>query len=370
MRANEEALTDPGVQAPPPVERTELSQRLLTMLVSGFTTVVLGAVIVLVPAPYAIYAPGPVTNVLGLVGSTRLITITGAATYQPKGTLDMTTVQVSGGPGGRVSLLEVLKAWLSRSQAVLPQDQVFPPGQTAAQVDSENAAEMSDSQESATAAGLREAGLTVPETVAIAEVSGTAPAASVLRSGDVITGVDGVPTVDSAALRAKINALQPRTAITVQVRRDGVARSLATTTTSQDGRTILGVGLDPTFRFPVQVKFATRDVGGPSAGMMFALGIVDLLGPGELTGGQQIAGTGTIDSAGKIGPIGGIAQKLVGARSAGARWFLAPADNCDGVVGNVPKGLRVVRTASLHEARLAVEAIARGTGASLPTCTS
>ena len=361
-------MTDLDVDARP-AEGTALSQRLKTMLVSGFITVVLGAVISLVPAPYAIYAPGPVTNVLGLAGSTRLITITGAPTYQPKGTLDMTTVEVYGGPGNRVGLPQVLKAWLSRTQAVLPQDQVFPPGQTAAQVGSENAAEMSDSQESATAAGLREVGLAVPETVTIAEVSGTAPAASVLRTGDVITGINGLPTADSAAVRAKVMALQPGTAITVQVRRGSTALALSTTTTSREGRTILGVGLDPTFRFPVEVRFATRDVGGPSAGMMFALGIVDLLTVGELTGGQQIAGTGTIDSAGNVGPIGGIPQKLVGARSAGVRWFLAPAGNCDEVVDNVPRGLRVVRTSTLHESRLAVEAIAAGKAGSLPTCT-
>ena len=352
----------------PPAGRTGLSQRSLTLLVSGFLAIALGAVIALVPAPYAIYAPGPVTNVLGLVGSTRLIAITGAPTYQPKGTLDMTTVSVYGGPGRRLSLPQVMQAWLSHSQAVLPQDQVFPPGQTAAQVDSENAAEMSDSQESATAAGLRESGFVVPETVTIAEVSGTAPAASVLKAGDVITGIDGTPTQDSAAVRAKVNALRPGDPVTVQVRRGADTLQERTTTTSQDGRTILGIGLGPTFRFPVDVKFATRDVGGPSAGMMFALGIYDLLTPGELTGGRKIAGTGTIDAAGVVGPIGGIAQKLVGARNSGATWFLAPADNCREVVGNVPDGLRVVRTASLHESRLAVQAIAGGKGGALPTC--
>ena len=345
-----------------------LSPRSLTLLVSGFLAVVIGAVIALVPAPYAIYAPGPVTNVLGLVGSTRLISITGAPTYQPKGTLDMTTVSVYGGPGRRLSLPQVLQAWLSRSEAVLPQDQVFPPGQTATQVDTENAAEMSDSQQSATAAGLRETGRVVPENVTIAEVNGTAPAAAVLEAGDVITGIDGVWTVDSTAVRAKVSALAPGAPVTVQVRRGTSTLQEKTTTTAQDGRTILGVGLAPTFRFPVDVKFATRDVGGPSAGMMFALGIYDLLTPGELTGGQQIAGTGTIDAAGTVGPIGGIAQKLVGAQSSGATWFLAPAGNCAEVVGNVPDGLRVVRTASLHESRLAVQAIAAGKGAGLPTC--
>ncbi|MEO7745778.1 MAG: hypothetical protein ABIV05_06070, partial [Actinomycetota bacterium] len=166
----------------PPAAPERLTPRSTTMLVSGFLALVIGAVIALVPAPYAIYAPGPVTNVLGVVGSTRLISISGAPTYPAKGTLDMTTVSVYGGPGRTLRLPQVLQAWLSRTQAVLPQDEVFPPGQTAAQVSTENAAEMSDSQSSATAAGLREAGLVVPETVTIAEVSGTAPAASALKA--------------------------------------------------------------------------------------------------------------------------------------------------------------------------------------------
>ncbi len=357
------------VLADPPAQRIGLNQRSLTILVSGFLAIALGAVIALLPAPYAIYAPGPATNVLGRVGGAPLISITGAPTYPAGGTLDMTTVEVYGGPGRALSLPQVLQAWLSRSQAVLPQDEVFPQGQTASQVDSENAAEMTSSQQSATAAGLREAGFSVPETVTIAQVSPGVPAAKVLRPGDVITGINGVPTLDSAAVRAKITALRPGAAVVVQVRRGATTLQVHTSTTSQGGHTILGVGLNPTFRFPVKVRFDTRAVGGPSAGMMFALGIYDLLTPGSLTGGQQIAGTGTIDSAGNVGPIGGIAQKLVGARSAGARWFLAPAANCAEVVGNVPDGLRVVRTASLHQSRLAVQSIAQGKGGSLPTCT-
>ena len=360
-------MTDLDVQ-PAPVVRNKLSQRSITLLVSGALTLVLGAIIGLIPAPYAIYAPGPVTNVLGNLGSKKLIKIEGAPTYQPRGQLDMTTIEVFGGPGRRLSLPQVLSAWLSRSQAVLPQDEVFPPGQTAEEAESEDAALMSESQQSATAAGLREVGLKVPETVTISEVSPDVPAAKVLRAKDVITGVNGVPTADSAALRAAISALAPGAAVTLEVRRGGTTRTERTTTIGQDGRTLLGVGLDPTFRFPVDVTFATRDVGGPSAGLMFALGIYDLMTPGDLTGGEQIAGTGTIDPAGTVGRIGGIAQKMTGAREAGARWFLAPEDNCDAVVGNVPEGLRVVRMTTLHQARTAVEAIAKGEGSSLPTC--
>ena len=344
-------------------------RRSATVVVTGTLSVVLAVIVALLPAPYAIYAPGPVTNVLGAVGGRQLISVTGRPTYPAKGTLDMTTVEVFGGPGRRLSLAQVLRSWVSRTQAVVPVEQVFPPGQTSQQVKTENAAEMSQSQQDATAAGLREVGLTVPERISVASVSSSAPAADVLRRGDVITGFDGSPVADSAALRQAIGAVRPGAEVTVQVRRNGSTVDVRTRTTSQDGRTVLGVGLDPRFDFPVDVRFATKDVGGPSAGMMFALGIYDLLTPGELTGGQKVAGTGTIDPSGQVGPIGGIAQKLVGARSAGARWFLAPAANCAEVVGNVPDGLRVVRTASLHASRLAVQAIAAGRGASLPTCT-
>jgi PDZ domain-containing protein len=349
---------------------SRLARRFPTALVTGVLSVVLATVVALLPAPYAIYAPGPVTNVLGRVSGKQLITVSGRQTYPARGTLDMTTVEVFGGPGRRLSLAQVLRSWVSRSRAVVPVEQVFPPGQTPQQVKTENAAEMSQSQQDATAAGLRELGLTVPERIVVASVSKDVPAADVVRPGDVITALDGRAVADSAALRSAIAALKPGADVTVQIRRDGATRQLRTRTAAQDGRTVLGVGLDPSFQFPVDVRFATKDVGGPSAGMMFALGIYDLLTPGELTGGQQIAGTGTIDGAGRVGPIGGIAQKLVGARSAGARWFLAPAANCSEVVGNVPQGLRVVRTASLHESRLAVQAIASGRGAALPTCTS
>jgi len=352
-----------------PPERPGLGPRAAVIIVSAFLAVLLGALIALLPAPYVIYSPGPATNVLGSVGGRQLISVSGRQSYPTTGALDMTTVEIFGGPGHRLSLLEVAQAWVSRTDAVVPERQVYPPGQTQQEVEKETAAEMTDSQEQATAAGLRELGLTVPETIRVAEVQAGVPAASVIKAGDVITGFNGTPAADSSALRAAITALKPGTKVTVQVRRDGAQVDLSTTTTSSDGRTVLGVGLDPQFSFPVTVTFGTKDVGGPSAGMMFALGIYDLLTPGALTGGMKVAGTGTIDSRGEVGPIGGIQQKLVGARRAGARWFLAPASNCDEVVGHVPQGLRVVRTSTLHESRLAVEAIAAGRGQSLPTCT-
>ncbi|WP_125963353.1 YlbL family protein [Bifidobacterium dolichotidis] len=119
----------------------------------------------------------------------------------------------------------------------------------------------------------------------------------------------------------------------------------------------------------VSVKLHIEDIGGPSAGMMYALGIVDKLTPQNEANGQIIAGTGTIDAEGKVGPIGGIDLKMVGAQESGAKWFLAPADNCSQVVGHVPEGLRDVRVSTLDEAYKAVVAIGKGQGDSLPQCT-
>jgi Lon-like protease len=359
-----------GRQSPEPMVNNHLSPQLRTALVSGIMAVVLLAALFTIRVPYVIFTPGPATNVLGKVGDKPLISITGRPSYPHAGTgtLDMTTIEVFGGPGSRVTLFGALRSWVSPEEAVVPEELVYPPTQTAAQVASETSQEMVDSQSSASAAGLREAGVKVAEKVSLVSVKPTAPAAAVLKPGDVVLAIDRRPVTDSKQLRTLVSGRAVGAPIEVTVRRSDKEVTVKTVTTPVEGRSGLGVTLQPGFVFPAQVRYASQDVGGPSAGMMFALGIYDLLTPGELTGGQPIAGTGTIDGDGLVGPIGGIAQKLVGAQQAGARWFIAPADNCTEVVGHVPAGLRVVRSATLHESRLAVEAIAAGRGESLPSC--
>ena len=153
------------------------------------------------------------------------------------------------------------------------------------------------------------------------------------------------------------------------VTRDGKRRTLEVTTgKASDGSTIIGVNLRVDYDLPVEVTVNTGSVGGPSAGLMFSLAIYDVLTPGELTGGEKIAGTGEMTDSGAVGPIGGIRQKLVGARDAGATVFLAPADNCSEVVGHVPDGLQVVRVATFAEGLSAVEKIAKGEGSNLRPC--
>ena len=135
-----------------------------------------------------------------------------------------------------------------------------------------------------------------------------------------------------------------------------------------DGAPVIGVYAASTYDFPIDVQIQLPGVGGPSAGMMFALGIYDKLTPGELTGDEHIAGTGTIDGGGEVGAIGGIVQKMYGASAAGADWFLAPESNCSEVVGHIPSGLQVFSVGTLDDAITAVEAIADGETADLARC--
>ncbi len=122
------------------------------------------------------------------------------------------------------------------------------------------------------------------------------------------------------------------------------SRNVTLATKDVGGEPVVGVELSaPTYKFPFKVKINLPDIGGPSAGLMFALGIIDKLTPDNLTGGRFIAGTGEIDPTGQIQPIGGIQQKMAGAREAGATIFLSPASNCANTTGAVPSGLRLVK---------------------------
>jgi Lon-like protease len=156
--------------------------------------------------------------------------------------------------------------------------------------------------------------------------------------------------------------------VPVTVRRDGSEQTVEVTTVDRNGTSIIGVLLTLDYELPITVTLSTGSVGGPSAGLMFSLSIYDALTPGPLTGGEQIAGTGTIEDDGTVGPISGVAQKLVGAHDAGAQWFLTPAEECPATEGRVPEGMTVVRVSTFDEARAAVEDIAAGRTDALPRC--
>jgi PDZ domain-containing protein len=159
---------------------------------------------------------------------------------------------------------------------------------------------------------------------------------------------------------------KPGAPVTVTVQRGKTTKKFRLVTKDVGNQPVIGVQLNTTFTFPFSVKIYIPDIGGPSAGMMFALGIIDKLTAGNLTDGRFIAGTGEIDATGGVQPIGGIQQKMAGARNAGATIFLAPAGNCADTQGAVPAGLRVVRVSTLAGAVQALQNIR--TGQPVPSC--
>lgn len=346
-----------------------LSRRAIASIVSVFVLLVLGTLSTMVGLPYVVMKPGPITDTLGKHDGRPLITVAGAPTYPTKGSLDFTTVRITGGPGVRVTVWDLLHAAIDPSEEIVNEELYFPKGVTNEQVEQESAAEMVDSQQEAIAVALQATGRKVVQHVVIAQVAKDAPSAGLLKAGDEIVSIDGARITSSDDVRAKVGAHQPGEEVRLGLLRAGKPVEVLAKTRAADGRATIGVFLGLRFGFPIEVKIDAGDVGGPSAGTMFALGVYDVLTPGALTGGQKIAGTGTIDHTGAVGPIGGIRQKLVGARDGGATWFLAPKADCAEVVGHVPDRLRVVRINTFTEAKSAVEAIAAGRGDTLPTCT-
>jgi Lon-like protease len=338
------------------------------LLTATFVAIALAAALTFVGLPYVVMSPGPATNILGEIDGKPLLAVEGATTYPTTGRLDFTTVSVDGGPGVTITVYDVARAWLSDSEEVLRVDDVFPPDSSQEEVEEEGAAEMAGSQSVATATALRAMGRDVEQTVVIADVFEEGPSEGLLEQGDVLVSVGDADASSSDAVRGAVQRTKPGDTVPVVVLRDGEERTVAVRTAGSDRGTVIGVGLRLDYDLPVDVSLRTGNVGGPSAGLMFSLAIYDVLTPGELTGGKEIAGTGTMEDDGTVGPIGGIRQKLVGAEAAGADFFLAPADNCSDVAGHVPDGLRVVRVATFDEGLAAVRGIASGDAASLPTC--
>lgn len=332
------------------------------------------------PSSFVIQQPGPVFNTLGTVTDSSgddvpLISIEGADTYDTAGALDLLTVQVVGNRERTPSWFELAMAWFDSSRAVIPLDDVFPQGQSTDERNEESAVMMVDSQKEATAAALTELGYDVKAMVRVYSLTEDSAAQGILQPDDIIRAANDTPVTDTEQLRSIINAAGGAP-VALTVERDGETLTESVTpkeTMTDDGTSVWLVGISTMrdYDFPIDVTIQLDNVGGPSAGQMFALGIIDTLTPGELNGGKNVAGTGTIDAAGTVGAIGGIRQKMYGALDAGAEYFLAPASNCGEVVGHIPSGLQVFSVATLDDSLAALTAIREGTDlAALPTCSA
>ncbi|WP_344602862.1 PDZ domain-containing protein [Streptomyces glaucus] len=361
-----------------------MPRRTATMLASTLMLIALLCAGVFIPVPYAEMSPGPTVNTLGEHDGEPVLRISGRKTYATSGHLNMTTVRVTSAEY-RMNLVEAVYGWLAHDNKVVPHDTLYPDGKTEEESTQENAEEFSQSQESAKVAALRQLGIPVRSWVIVSTVVKGSPAEGELHAGDVIKAVDGTAVERPADVAELVTRHKPGEDVVFTIvpakeqaaaekeNRTATATEQVTITTaaSDDGgerRAVVGIsaGTDHTFPFTIDIELA--DVGGPSAGLMFALGIYDKLTPGSLTGGKFVAGTGTIDDEGEVGPIGGVEMKTVGARSKGARFFLTPADNCAAAARDTPEGLTLVKVSTMDDALDALEDIRSGRTDDLPRC--
>jgi len=346
-----------------------MSRRSLTLLIASVGTAVAIAVSVLVPVPYVILGPGPTLNTLGKDSSGQpLITISGHPSYPTTGHLNLVTVSHQGCAGNRFNIFTALVAWLNPHQAVVPESEICPAGQTQKQTQEQDTQEMTSSQSTATAAALTQLHIPYTTEVVVVLTQKGFPAYGVLKAGDVITEVDGQPVTSQGGLTRLVYAHPVGSTLTLTVIRDGQSRQVQVGTRQSGGHPVMGVQIREQYKFPFEVKISVGDIGGPSAGMMFSLGIIDKLTKLDLTAGRFIAGTGEITARGQVQPIGGIQQKMVGARNAGATIFLTPAANCADTKGAVPAGLRLVKVNTLNQAVTYLEALKSGHPDSVPSC--
>ncbi|MBN1172880.1 MAG: PDZ domain-containing protein [Micromonosporaceae bacterium] len=332
-----------------------MKRRGVTVLVGCVLLALLVGQIGWVRVSYVELGPGPTYDILGTFDEKRVVGVSGAEATKSAGQLRMVTVSVR----TDMTLLDALRGWWDGDTAVVPKELIYPPDKSEKEVDEENTREFEASQTSAETVALRELGY--PVEVTVAGLSEGFPATSILAVGDVILTVDGQLVTSTQSLTTLIQSKPAGESHEVTFRRAGETTTATVgTKADDDGTPKIGVSVEQKQPHPFTLTFELDEVGGPSAGLMFTLAIIDTIKPEDLTGGLIIAGTGTIDDDGKVGPIGGIQQKLLGAKRDKATAFLTPADNCSEAVANAQPGLPLVRVSTLQEALAALTSLREG----------
>ncbi|WP_340537619.1 YlbL family protein [Nocardioides sp. GXZ039] len=352
-----------------------MSQRLIAACLA--VPAVLGLLLFasLARLPYATYQPGGTVDILGKTDDdTPVIEIEGHESYRDDGELRMTTVRVSPAqsPDQRgISLTALLGTWVDGDNAVLPYDAVHAPTDTVEGNKQAGQLQMATSQDSAIDVAMEELGIDVPQVIAITDLTPGLPAEKAgLEVGDVITTIDDTAIESASQLVDVIEKSGTTKPLAIEITREGKPMRFEVTPVERDGAPKIGITPDISeYEFPFTVKInVPEEIGGPSAGLIFSLAVYDTLTPGSLTGGHDIAGTGEIFPNGAVGPIGGIQQKIAGARDEGADLFLVPIDNCESALGADPGDMRLMMVQTMHDARVGIEAFADDAEAPLPSC--
>lgn len=298
--------------------------------------------------PYYAVGPGPAREV------EPLINVSGHQRYASSGKFIMTTVRWY-----QVTPFQALLAWIDPNESIVKQEVLYPPG-VSVQVEQQRAlSDMDQSKIDATyvvlskLAGYPKAhgrGALIESSVA------GCPADGKLYSGDTILAIDDKPVRSVQDASRLLDAVPAGTPVDFKISAAGQTHDISVTKGTCPGTTRPLIGIDLVDPFPFRVAISSGDIGGPSAGLMFALGLYDTLTPGDLTQGRTIAGTGTIDETGAVGPIGGITDKVVAAERVGADIFLVPKDNWNELKGVDTGNMKLIEVSSFADALTALSA--------------
>lgn len=337
------------------------------------------------PTSYVVEGAGPAFDVNAEISGKKIVTISGEQTYPTQSQLFLTTVTAWGTADQGVSGFQALRALLDPHEQLYPVRALYPPSSTAEEIERKDTQAMESSQDSAAAVAMALAGLPVTEKLTVASVDTQFPASAHLREGDELQairehGADEYRDVKNFIdVSTFMTSIQPGNTIDLRVLRHGEIEEISfeAVTPEPDATgwvrpgAMIGVGLRVSdVELPASAEYAVDNIGGPSAGMMFTLGIYDALTEGSLAGQSVIGGTGTMSWNGDVGAIGGIAHKLLGAHKAGVTDFLAPAANCVETDGYIPEGMHVWAVRNISEAIAAAEAIGAGDTSELTACSA
>jgi PDZ domain-containing protein len=351
------------------VRRSSITRQTVTAFAAAAVFVALSVLVAVLPVPYVTWSPGQAREVLGEEAE-PIIAIDDVQTFPTTGELDMTVVSTTTADS-RLSLPQALVAYWRPEHDALPREAIYPPGKSVQDVESDDAELMVDAQDDAVVAALRAAGQPVEQLPAVASVTVGSPAQTRLRAGDLIVSVGGTPTRTREEVQAAVRRARATVPLDFVVLRDKVRTDVRVVPAEQaSGAGVqIGITIGSGYSYRPRISYDLgQKIGGPSAGLVFALAIFDKTTPGELFAGQHVAGTGTIDPEGVVGGIGGIQEKIAGAEDAGATTFLVPAPNCGDLAG-VSTSMRLVKVTTLGDAISSVRALgASGPAAQVPTC--
>lgn len=324
-----------------------VNRRIATLIVALVPIIVFGVLATTVTVPYVALGPGPTFNTLGQVDGKEVVDIEGTEVKPTSGHLNMTTVSQMDG----LTLGQALIFWASGRDQLIPRELVYPPDKSREEIDEANTTDFRNSEDSAEYAALSY--LKYPMAITVQSIDEKGPSKGKLQAGDAIDAVNNTPVANLDEFSKIIQATKPGEKVVVDYRRKNEPAGIAEVTLgSRPDRPhgVLGVNVLDAPWAPFSIDFHLANIGGPSAGLMFSLAVVDKLTTGDLNDGKFVAGTGTITGDGEVGPIGGITHKITAAKDAGASVFLVPADNCDEATSADEKGIELIKVDTLTHA--------------------